>query len=104
MNKFVAGFREGGGSFGFSHADDIHVRLAQTHGKTGKIAVAGDEAEAVDIAGIQDIHGVDDHRHVGRIFPGSIVKLLDRCDGIVQQDIFVPAVIFAPVAVNAAVC
>ena len=81
----------------------IHIGFPQAHGEPGKIAVAGDETETVYIAGIEDVHRVDDHRHVGRIFARGIVKLLNRCDGILQKNIFTPAVIFCPVTVDAAI-
>lgn len=100
MDEFVARFCEGGRGFGFSHTNHVHIGFPQAHGEPGKIAVAGDETETVYIAGIEDVHRVDDHRHVGRIFARGIVKLLNRCDGILQKNIFTPAVIFCPVTVD----
>ena len=103
MDEFVARFCEGGRGFGFSHTNHVHIGFPQAHGEPGKIAVAGDETETVYIAGIEDVHRVDDHRHVGRIFARGIVKLLNRCDGILQKNIFTPAVIFCLVTVDAAI-
>ena len=41
MDKLVAGFGEGHGGLGLSHADNVHILLSQAHGQTGKVAVTG---------------------------------------------------------------
>src|SRR5699024_9732825 len=68
----------------------------------GEVAVRRDDAEPVQVAGIQQVHGVDDHGRVGGVFAGGVAVLLHRDDGIVQKRIF-PAFQpdVAPVAVDA---
>ena len=103
MDEFITGFGQGQRGFGFSHADHVHLLLTQTHGKLGKITVAGHQAEAVHLAGIQDVHGVNDHGHIRGIFSYCIVELLDGVDGVFQKSVLLPAVSFRPVSVNTAV-
>ena len=103
MNEFVAGFCQGHRGFGLAHADDVHIFFPKAHGKASEIAVACYQAEAVYLAGVEDIHCVDYHCHVGGIFPGGIGKLLYRSDGVFKKDLFFPAVALGgPVAVDAA--
>ena len=59
--------------------------LAQALGQAGEIAVAGDQAEAVEPAAVEQVHGIDDHGRVRCIFPRRIAVLLDGRDGVLQQ-------------------
>ena len=102
-DELIAGLGQGQGRLGFSHSDHVHLRLTQTHCQLGKIAVAGHKAEAVHLSGIENVHGVDHHGHVRRVFPNGIVKLLDGVDGIFQERILLPAVPLRPVPVDSPV-
>lgn len=75
------------------HADHDHVALAQTCGQAREVAVGGDDDEPVDLAGVQDVHRVDDERGVGRVLARllaglvalDVTELLDGRDGVVEQ-------------------
>ena len=41
------------------------TRAVSPGGQSGEITVAGNEAEAIDLACVQQIHGVDDERGIG---------------------------------------
>src|SRR6185312_1409090 len=71
-------------------------------GEPGEVAVAGDDAEAVEAPGVEQVHCVDDHRRVGGVLAHGIAELLDRLDRVAQQHLF-PAVEvgLGPVAVDA---
>ena len=102
-DELVAGLGQGQRGFGLAHPDHIHLLLAQPHRQLGKIAVAGHQAEAVHLARIKDVHGVDHHGHVRGVLAGGIVELLNGIDGIFQQRILLPAVPLGPVPVDPAV-
>ena len=77
--------------------------LADARGEAGEVAVRGDEAEAVEAAGVQQVHRVDDQRDVGRVLAGGVGELLLRQDGVPGQHLL-PAGLLAlgEVAVDAA--
>ena len=52
---------KGVGGLALPHADHRHARLPQAGGQAGEVAVAGHQYEAVHLAGVEDVHGVDDH-------------------------------------------
>ena len=64
---------------------DPPAGLTDTGRQPGEIAVAGDQAETGKVPGIQQVHGIDDHRAVGRVLARSVAELLDRLDGMLQQ-------------------
>ena len=85
-----------------THADDQLARLAQTGGQTGEVAVARNEAEAVHLVRVQNIHRVDDHRRVGGVLARGIAVLLDGRDGVFEQHPLPPSHGgLGPVAVDA---
>ena len=71
-----------------AHAHDHHAGLPKPGGQAGKIAVAGDQTEAFHIAGVQDVHSVDDHGGVRGVFPGRVAILLDRGDRMLEKHLF----------------
>ena len=100
--ELVAGLDKGAESLALAHADDQLAGLAQAGGQAGKITVRRDDAEAVEIAAVQQVHRVNDHSGIRRIFAGGVAVLLDGDDRIVQQRVlpaFQPNV--GPVAVDA---
>ena len=102
--ELIAGGDKGVGGLALPHADHRHARLPQAGGQAGEVAVGGHQAEALYFAGVEDVHGVDDHGGVGGVFPRGVAVLLDGADGIVQQHAF-PGDQggVGPVAVNALV-
>ena len=59
-----------------------HTGFPKSHGKTCKITVAGSQTETVNVPGIKNIHGINNHGRVRRILAGSIVVLLNRNNGM----------------------
>ena len=86
--ELVAGGDEGAGGLLFAHAHHDHAGFPQARGEAREVAVARDDAEPVDVAGIQDVHRVDDHRGIRRVLARRVAVLLDGRDGIVEQDVF----------------
>ena len=99
--ELVAGFHKRTKCLAFAHADDQLAGFAQAGGKAGKVRIGRNDAKAIHIARIQQIHGVNDHGAVGCIFAGGVAILLDGNDGVVQQHIL-PAFQagIRPIAVN----
>jgi hypothetical protein len=46
-----------------------HALLADAGCEASEVAVGGDKAEPVEPPGVQEVHGVDHQRDVGRILP-----------------------------------
>ena len=99
--ELVARLDEGAERFALAHTDDEFSGLTQTGGQPRKVAVRRDDAESVQIAAVEQVHGVNDHGAVGCIFAGGVAILLDGNDGVVQQHIL-PAFQagIRPIAVN----
>ncbi len=51
--------------------------LPDTGRQAREVAVAGDQAEAVETVGVEQVHGVDDHGAVGGVLAYGVVELLD---------------------------
>ena len=83
--EHVAGAPEGRGGLLLPHADDHAPALAQTAGQAREVRVAGHEAEAIDVVGVEDVHGVDDHGGIRGILALGVAELLDGRDGVLQQ-------------------
>lgn len=62
--------------------------LSQTHSKTCKVAIARYQTEDIHLIGIENIHSIDYHRRIGGVFPGCVIILLNRVNGIFQEYIF----------------
>ncbi len=102
INKLVAGGDEGAGRLAFPKTVDGDALLTDAGGEASKVTVARDDAEAGEAAGIEQVHGVDDHCAIGRVLAGRIGELLDRLNRMFEQA-FLPAlqVGAGPVAVDA---
>ena len=74
--ELVAGFHKGTKCLAFAHADDQLAGFAQAGGKAGKVRIGRNDAKAIHIARIQQIHGVNDHGAVGCIFAGWLSDIL----------------------------
>ena len=61
-----------------AHPDDPLAGLAQPRRQRGEVAVAGDDREALDVAGVEQVHRVDDQRRVGGVLAGRVGELLLR--------------------------
>ncbi|MNQ46790.1 hypothetical protein D3C85_606160 [compost metagenome] len=102
VDELVAGGDEGLGRLLFAEAVDGQAFLAQARGQAGEVAVAGDQAEAVEAPGVEQVHGVDDQRAVGGVLAPGVGELLDRLDGVVEQHLLPAAQLRAgPVAIDA---
>ena len=88
VDKFVAGSDKRLGGLLLPHAVHLLARLPQADGQAGEVAVAGHQYKAVHLAGVEDVHGVDDHGRVGGVLAGGVAVLLDGGDGVLQQDGF----------------
>jgi len=63
-------------------AVDLDALLADPRRQTSEVAIGGDETEAGKAAGVEQVHGVNNHRTVGGVFAGCVGKLLDGYDGV----------------------
>ena len=61
-------------------AVDRATRLLQPGREPREVAVAGDQDEAADVAGVEQVHGVDDQARVGGVLAGRVGELLHRLD------------------------
>jgi hypothetical protein len=87
----------------FAEAVDLHALGQQPHHQRGEVGVAGDDRETVEVAGVQQVHRVDHHRHVRGVLAGGVGELLDRPDRVLVQHRFPRLDVRAlPVAVGAA--
>lgn len=59
VDEFVAGFAEGGGGFLFAKAVYGEPAFAQAAGEAGEVGIAGYDAEAVEIAAVEQVHRVN---------------------------------------------
>ena len=80
--KRVQAWRKLSGVFCLADAVDVEPLLADARGEAGEVAVGGDEAEAVEAAGMQQVHRVDDERDVGGVLAGGVGELLLGQDGV----------------------
>ncbi|MNZ89696.1 hypothetical protein D3C78_1086310 [compost metagenome] len=102
VDELVAGRNERLGGLLLAEAVDGQPFLAQARGQAGEVAVAGDQAEAVETAGVEQVHGVDDQRAVGGVLAAGVGELLHRLDRVVQQHLLPLAEVrLGPVAVDA---
>src|SRR5690606_38018629 len=103
VDELVAGGNEGLGGLAFAESVDRQSLLADARRQAGEVAVAGDDAEAVQVAAVHQVHRVDDQRAVGGVLAGGVVELLDRRDRGGEQSVLPAAqVARGPVAVGAA--
>ena len=76
-NKALAGGAEGLRRLLLAHAYDKFSGFTESRGQFVEITVAGDEAETLHIACVEDVHRVDDQADVGGVLAGSVVGLHD---------------------------
>ena len=50
-----------------AEAENVQALFADAGGQAGEVGVAADEAEAVHVAGVQQVHGVDHQRDIGGV-------------------------------------
>ena len=80
----------------------MHGCFPQARCQACKIAVAAHQAKTINLLGIKNIHGIDNHGRISSVFPGSIAVLLNGIDGMLQQQVFpFGEVGFRPVTINA---
>ena len=80
--KTLTGNTEGFRRLALSHADDDFAGLPQAGGQLVEITVTGADTEALDLTGIENIHGVYDQTYIGRVLSGRVIGLHDRRQGI----------------------
>src|SRR5690606_8058568 len=78
IDELVASYNKRFRGFLFSHSKYFHPCFPEPGSQAGKITIAGNQTESPDLAGIEDVHGVDNHSGVSCIFPGGVAILLDR--------------------------
>ena len=85
-----------------AQAVDGLAGLAQPGREPGEVGVAGDDREGVEVAGVEQVHRVDDQRGVGGVLAHGVGELLDRLDRVAVE-LVLPAdeVLRRPVAVGA---
>lgn len=59
--------------------------LANPRSQPSEIAIRRNETEAGKTAGVEQVHGIDDHGAVGGVFAGRVGELLDGDDGVLEQ-------------------
>ena len=102
IDKLVAGADKRFRRLFFTKAIDYQARLANPRGQACKVAVARDDAEAIELLRIQQIHRINDQRAVGGIFPDGISELLNRLDCLLQKNVLPsPQIRSGPIAVDA---
>ena len=80
----ITGSPEWLGGFLLADSHYKHPGLPEALGKLGKVRITGYQAETVHIAGIEDVHGIDDHGGIRGILSGGVAVLLDGVHGPVQ--------------------
>jgi len=103
VDEQIAGVDERFRRLLLADAHDESPFLADARGQAGVVAVAGDDAEALDQFTVHDVHGVDDQGAVSGVLAHGVAELLDGLHGVVVQGVL-PGVHVrsCPVAVNAA--
>ena len=86
----LAGLAERLGRLLAADAEDVEPLFADAAGEAREVAVRGHQDEAVEAPGVQEIHGVDDQRDVGRVLAFRVGELLVREHGEVLE-FLVPA-------------
>ena len=101
MNRSHGGHQRGRGAPSAEAVDRL-AGLAQPGREPGEVAVAGDDREPVEGAGVEQVHRVDDQRGVRGVLAGRVGELLDRLDRVPVQ-LLLPAhqLLGRPVAVGA---
>src|SRR5690606_4857393 len=79
-DELVAGGDEGLRRLLLAEAVHLGARFAQPRGERREIAVGGYEAIAVHVAGVQQVHRIDDQRRIAGILAARVAELLDRLD------------------------
>ena len=80
--KYIKYILERRWSLLLTHTEHEHSRFAQPLCQLRKVGIRGDQAEALHISGIENVHRIDDHRGVGRVLSVRIAVLLDRVDRV----------------------
>lgn len=68
--------------FLLTESEDIHAMLANSCCEAREVAVGRHQAEAVEPAAMEQIHGVDHQGDIRRILPGRLCELLLGDDGM----------------------
>jgi hypothetical protein len=71
----------------FAEAVDVDPLFADPRGQAGEVAVGGDQAEAVEPARMQQVHGVDHQGDVRGVLAGGVGEVLMRHDRVGGQDV-----------------
>ena len=102
INELGTGVYERQGRFLFAEAVHLEAVGEDAHGQGREIAVAGHQGEGVQLLGVEQVHGVDDHGGVGGVLALRVGELLDGLNGEGMQG-FLPAFQVAcfPIAVGA---
>ena len=78
VDEPAAGLAEALGCLLLAEAVDVGALLAQARGQPREVAVRRDQAEAVEPAAVQQVHGVDHQRDVGGVLARSCRRIAGR--------------------------
>jgi hypothetical protein len=90
VGEFRARVDERLGRLLLAEAIHLHAIGQQAHHHRGEIGIAGHDGEAIQVARVQQVHGIDHHRHVRGVLALAVGELLDRADRILVQHRFPP--------------
>ena len=85
VQKARAGVDEGLGCLSHAKAIDGRPLGTQVHDQRGEVGVRGDDAERIRLLGVQQLHGIHRHGHVGGVLALGIVVLLHGTQRKFQQ-------------------
>ena len=73
------------------------------HDQRGEVGIRRDDAEGIGLFGIEQLHGIHRHGHIGRVLALGVIELLHGPHGVLQQ-LALPAVQtgLGPVAIGTA--
>jgi hypothetical protein len=102
-HEFLARALEGQGCGATADTHHEQAAFLNASRQRREVGVARHDAEAVDQAGVKQVHRVDDHGAVGGVLAADDAELLERPDRVIEQ-VRLPAghVGRGPVAVDAA--
>ena len=85
IDEPIAGRDERLGRAALAESVHRHPRLAKSCRQPREVAVARNDREALHVACIEQVHGVDDQRRVGGVLATRVGELLNRLDRMAEQ-------------------
>ena len=102
VDELVAGGHEGLRRLALAETEDELPVLAEPGRDAREVRVARDDAEAVQVLRVEEVHGVDDHGAVRGVLARRVGELLDGLDGVLEELVLPGAQVGArPVPIDA---